>query len=47
MLDGLALRVMAGDAVVTAAVMRDWCAAFAADRLGFRRPRRAAAPRVR
>ena len=34
-MDGLALRVMAGDSVVTAAVMRDWCTAFAAQRLGF------------
>ena len=35
LMDGLALRVMAGDGVVTAAVMRDWCVGFAADRLGF------------
>lgn len=35
-MDGLALRVMAGDSVVTAAVMRDWCTAFAAQRLGFK-----------
>ena len=39
LMDGLALRVMAGDSVVTAAVMRDWCAGYAADRLGFPRPR--------
>jgi AcrR family transcriptional regulator len=38
-MDGLALRVMGGDAVVTAPVMREWCTAFAADRLGFRAPR--------
>ncbi len=34
-MDGAALRVMAGDREVTAAVMRRWCQAFAAERLGY------------
>jgi AcrR family transcriptional regulator len=34
-MDGLALRVVAGDSEVAPAVMRAWCAGFAADRLGF------------
>ena len=39
LMDGLALRVMAADSVVTAAVMREWCTAYAAGQLGFPRPR--------
>lgn len=35
LLDGLALRVMAGDPEFTHQVMRDTCATFAADQLGF------------
>lgn len=35
LLDGLALRVMAGDREVTSAVMRDTCVEFAAERLRF------------
>jgi AcrR family transcriptional regulator len=42
-MDGLALRVMAGDAEVTPAVMRDWCVGFAADRLRFAHPAAASA----
>jgi AcrR family transcriptional regulator len=37
-MDGLALRVVAGDREVAPAVMRAWCVAFAADRLGFAHP---------